>query len=63
MKTVSPANLQGFREDIDLYTEIRATISSLTNTLGQMNVLSTNIHTESNFEALFQAIEKTLNDA
>ncbi len=30
IKTVSAANLQGFREDIDLYAEIRATLPSLT---------------------------------
>ena len=37
MKTVDPANLQGIREDIDLYDRIRDKISGLTSTLKEMN--------------------------
>jgi TIR domain len=62
MRTVGAANLQGFREDIDLYTEIRATIADLTNILRDMNTLSPSIHTESNFEALFKEIEGKIGD-
>ncbi|NJN90679.1 MAG: toll/interleukin-1 receptor domain-containing protein [Leptolyngbyaceae cyanobacterium SL_5_14] len=62
MKTVNSANLQGFREDIDLYTEIRATIADLTNILRDMNTLSPSIHTESNFEVLFNAIKSKVTD-
>ena len=61
LKEVSAANLQGFREDIDLYTEIRNTIAELTNTLRQMNVLTPELHTSSGFEQLYQAIENKLN--
>jgi internalin A len=62
MKTVNAANLQGFREDIDLYTQIRATIADLTNTLKDMNTLTSEIHTESDFEQLFQAVEAKLSE-
>ncbi|NEQ51594.1 MAG: toll/interleukin-1 receptor domain-containing protein [Leptolyngbya sp. SIO3F4] len=63
MKTVASSNLQGFREDIDLYTEIRAKIADLANILKDMNTLSPNIHAESNFEALFEAIESKIADS
>jgi hypothetical protein len=52
MKSVSAA--------IDLYTSIRATISSLTNTLKNMNTLPSSIHIESDFEALLQALKPHL---
>lgn len=57
MKTVGAANLQGFREAIDLYTEIRKTIAELADIIADMNTLTTDIHQKSDFEALFQAIE------
>lgn len=63
MKKVSSANMGGFREDIDLYTEIRSTIAELTNTLRQMNALTPELHTSSGFEQLYQAIEKKLNQS
>lgn len=63
LKEVSAANLQGFREDIDLYTEIRNTIAELVNTLRQMNVLTPELHTSSGFEQLYQAIENKLNQS
>ena len=57
MKTVGAANLQGFREAIDLYTEIRKTIAKLADIIADMNTLTSDIHQNSDFEALFQAIE------
>jgi hypothetical protein len=60
IKQVGAANLQGIREDIDQYTEIRNTIASLANTLKNMNTLTPDIHNQSDFEALFQAIEHQL---
>ncbi|MEM6253747.1 MAG: COR domain-containing protein, partial [Cyanobacteria bacterium P01_D01_bin.156] len=60
MKTVSAANMQGFRESIDLYTRIRATIAELTETLKDMNTLSPDIHTESGFTELINAIQQRL---
>jgi hypothetical protein len=60
LKTVSSANLQGFREDIDLYTEIRQLLPNLTNLLKNMNTLTLQTHIESGFAALFKAIEQKL---
>ncbi len=60
MKTVGAANLPSFREDIDLYTEIRGTIDRLINILRDMNTLTPDIHTESNFEELFNAIRPAI---
>ncbi len=57
MKTVSAAHLQGFREDIDLYTEIRKNLPYLTNILKDMNTLTVNIHTETDFAELIKAVE------
>ncbi len=60
MKTVSSANLQGFREDIDLYTEIRNNLPQLTNILRDINSLTAKIHSESDFKELIQAVELRL---
>lgn len=57
MKEVSAANLQGFRDEIDLYTKIRERIASLTDVLKNMNTLTPEMHEASNFEQLYQAIE------
>jgi hypothetical protein len=58
MKTVSAANLQGITDDINLYTRIRATISGLANTLKDMNTLTAEIHEDSDFRQLIEALEK-----
>lgn len=57
MKGVSAANLQGFRDAIDLYTEIRQTIAELVDILSDMNALTPQMHQESNFEQLLEAIK------
>ncbi|WP_427158351.1 leucine-rich repeat domain-containing protein [Aliinostoc sp. HNIBRCY26] len=62
MKGVSAANLQGFREEIDQYTEIRNTIAELTNLLKDMNTLTPDIHSESEFEELLQAISNRIDE-
>ncbi|WP_392532599.1 COR domain-containing protein [Nostoc sp. C117] len=62
MKGVSAANLQGFREEIDQYTEIRNTIAELTNLLKDMNTLTADIHSESGFEELLKAIAQRLDE-
>ncbi|MBU7584602.1 MAG: toll/interleukin-1 receptor domain-containing protein [Nostoc sp. TH1S01] len=62
MGKVNAANLQGFREEIDLYTEIRSMFANLTNLLRDMNTLTQDIHIQSDFEALFKAIEKSLDE-
>ena len=60
LKEVSAANLQGFREEIDLYARIRNNISELTNILKNMNTLTPDIHNQSKFEELVKAIEDSL---
>ncbi len=60
MRSVSSANLQGFRDDIDRYAEIRTAIAVLTNTLKDMNTLTAEIHSESGFAALIAALEAKL---
>ena len=62
MKGVNAANLQGFREEIDQYTEIRNTIAELTNLLKDMNTLTPDIHSESDFEELLNAIAHRLDE-
>jgi formylglycine-generating enzyme required for sulfatase activity len=57
MKSVNSANLQGIREDIDNYAEIRDRISELTSTLKDMNTLTPEMHQDSNFTELFNDIE------
>ncbi|MDX2696335.1 TIR domain-containing protein [Streptomyces ipomoeae] len=56
LKTVSAANLQGFREDIDLYTEIRAHLPRLADILRDMNTLSPDLHRDSDFSEIFEAV-------
>ncbi|MBD2465783.1 AAA-like domain-containing protein [Oscillatoria sp. FACHB-1407] len=60
MHGVSPANLQGFREEIDQYTQIRHTIAGLTGILKNMNTLTSEMHSQSEFDELFQAIATKL---
>ncbi|MBD2611264.1 leucine-rich repeat domain-containing protein [Nostoc punctiforme FACHB-252] len=62
MKEVGAANLQGFREEIDQYTEIRNAIAELTNLLKDMNALTPDIHSKSEFEELLEAIVHRLNE-
>ena len=61
MKTVeSAANLQGIRENIDLYTEIRGTIAGLVNILQDMNTLTPDDLAEDDFKLLIEAIERKM---
>ncbi|MFN6436523.1 MAG: COR domain-containing protein [Nostoc sp. DedSLP01] len=62
LKKVSAANLDGFREDIDLYTEIRQYLPRLANTLKDMNTLTPDIHSESEFEEFLKAIALRLDE-
>ena len=57
------ANLQGIREDIDNYDTIRDHIAALTSLLKDMNALTPEMHENSNFLSLIDALEKKLNDA
>ena len=65
MKEVGSANLQGFREDIDLYTAIRNQIAELTNLLKDMNAQRIQDHrihggTDQKYGELFQVISQQL---
>ena len=62
MKTVSSANLQGMREEIDSYNEIRANIANLTFTLKDMNTLTPDMHRESDFNDMYAATEKRMKE-
>ncbi|MEH2337791.1 COR domain-containing protein [Nostoc sp.] len=61
-KKVDADNLQGFREDIDQYREIRSTIAKLTDLLRDMNTQTEDIHSESEFERLVNAIAHRLDE-
>jgi hypothetical protein len=60
MREVDPANLQGIREEIDLYDRIRDKVSGLTSTLKDMNTLTPDMHSEADFSRLYDAIEKRM---
>jgi internalin A len=63
IKTLDPANLQGIRDDMDLYDRIRDKISGLASTLKDMNTLTPEMHMEGNFNHLFDAIEKRMKES
>jgi hypothetical protein len=60
MKSVSGANLQGMREELDSYDEIRDNVSNLTFFLKDMNTLTAEIQENSNFASLISELEKRL---
>jgi internalin A len=62
IKTLDPANLQGIRDDMDLYDRIRDKISGLTSILKDMNTLTPDMHRESDFGDLYDAIERRLKE-
>jgi hypothetical protein len=62
MKDVDPANLQGIRDDMDLYDRIRDKVSGLTSILKDMNTLTTDMHRDSDFNELYTAIEKRMKE-
>lgn len=57
MKTVSSANLQGFRESIDNYTAIRNVIAEMTETIKNMNTLTPDMHENEHFDSLYHALQ------
>lgn len=60
MRSVSAANLQGMRDEIDSYDEIRDNVSNLTFLLKDMNTLTPEMHESSNFASLITTLEKRL---
>ena len=63
MKSVSSANLQGIREEIDSYVEIRRWFAELTSTLSDMNALTPELHQQSDFNEMYLEIEKKLKES
>jgi internalin A len=63
MKTLDPANLQGIREEMDLYDRIRDKVSGLTSILKDMNTLTAEMHQDGNFSHLYDAIEKRMKES
>ncbi len=63
IKTLDPANLQGIRDDMDLYDRIRDKISGLASTLKDMNTLTPEMHMNENFSHLYDAIEKRMKES
>jgi GTPase SAR1 family protein len=62
MKTVSGANLEGIREELDLFAKIRATIAGIVQTLADMNALTPQQHQGSNFQELERALKVRLTE-
>ena len=62
MKGVDPANLHGIREDMDQYDRIRDKISGITSILKDMNTLTPDMHRDSEFSNLYDAIMKRMGD-
>jgi hypothetical protein len=63
MRTLDPANLQGIRDDMDLYDRIRDKISGLTSILKDMNTLTPDIHRDADFSEVYNGILKRMQDA
>ena len=62
MREVDPANLQGIREEMDMYDRIRDKVSGLVSILKDMNTLTPEMHRDSNFSQLYEAVEKRLKE-
>jgi internalin A len=60
MKGVSGENLEGIRDELDLYAHVRSTIARITDILGDMNALSLDEHQGSRFSTLIQALQERL---
>jgi hypothetical protein len=63
IKTLDPANLQGIRDDMDLYDRIRDKISGLASILKDMNTLTPEMHQDTDFSTLYDAIEKRMKES
>ena len=63
MREVGMANLQGIRDDIDQYTRIRARIAELTDILKDMNTLTPDMHRDSEFTEIYDAIVKRMQES
>ena len=60
LTSVGPENLQGIREERDLYETIRNTIAGIVDVLADMNALTPDIHRDTDFAQLHQALDVAL---
>jgi small GTP-binding protein len=60
LKTVSAANLDGFRQEIDLFTAIRAALPRLGDILKNINALTPAVHRESGYAEVVEAVLREL---
>lgn len=58
MRSVGQEKLQGIRDDLDLYEDIRNTIAGIMVVLADMNTFTGETHRANNFEHLFAALER-----
>lgn len=54
------AYLQGITDDLNFYTKIRNSIAELANTFENMNPLTFEMHRDSNFDAVIEAVKAKL---
>ena len=54
------SNIHGVSDDLDLYTEIRNTIASLTSMISDINTLSLEQHLQSDFDELLQRVREKI---
>lgn len=60
MKEIGQEHLEGIREDLDLYDDIRDTISKLMSVLADMNTLTPEMHRGADFEQLYRQLAAAL---
>jgi len=60
MKEISQEHLEGIREELDLYGDIRNTIARLTSVLADMNALTPEMHRGTDFEQLYRQLAAAL---
>jgi internalin A len=58
--SVGQENLQGIREELDLYEKIRNTIASIIDVISDMNTLTPEMHRGTGFEQLYSALDDAL---
>jgi hypothetical protein len=63
MRSVDPANLQGIRDDMDQYDRIRDRVSGITSILKDMNTLTPDMHKDSQFSSLYDAIVQRMDES
>jgi len=60
MKEIGQEHLEGIRDDLDLYEDIRNTIARITSVLADMNTLTPDMHRDTDFEQLYTQLAAAL---